>query len=348
MPDYTARADLVLEGGGVKGAAHVGALVALHRHGITHYPRIAGASAGAIVGACVAAGMTPDALHDVMRALDYRRFRDRGLVDRVPVVGKLLSLTFEEGVYEGDYLREFVGNVLADQGVTTFADLRIDDETDGGTLPAEQRYKLVVMATDVTRGRLVRLPWDYEPMFGLDPDEQLVADAVRASMSIPFYFEPVRVHTADGTPVTLVDGGVLSNFPIDVFDRRDGRPPRWPTFGIKLLPELPEGRIHLFPLLGRIPRGPIRLLEELVSTIIVGHDQTRLSLPWVAARTIRIDTSAVGVVDFGLDDAAADLLFCNGVDAAEAFLAGWDFDAYRERWRGGTPALEPAGNTSGG
>jgi NTE family protein len=45
------------------------------------------------------------------------------------------------------------------------------------------------MATDVTHGRLLRLPWDYG-RFGLDPDEQLVADAVRMSLSIPFYFEP--------------------------------------------------------------------------------------------------------------------------------------------------------------
>ena len=69
-------------------------------------------------------------------------------------------------------------------------------------------------------------------------DDQLVADAVRASMSIPFFYEPLRFRRrdADGKQVVsvMVDGGMLSNFPIDVFDRTDGKPPRWPTFGIKL------------------------------------------------------------------------------------------------------------------
>lgn len=326
------RADLVLEGGGVKGIAHVGAVHALHDRGVTAYPRVAGTSAGSIVGALVAAGLSPARMLEVMRELDYRKVRDRAGVDRIPLVGKGLSLVLEDGIYEGAYIREFLGNVLAEAGVETFADLRIDGpESDG--LPPGQGYRLVVMATDISRGLLVRLPWDYQPLYGLDPDKQLVVDAVRASMAIPFYFEPWRLQHADGEESILVDGGVLSNFAIDVFDRRDGRPPRWPTFGVKLLPDLPEGRAQLFPLLGRVPRGPVRFLELLVSTLLVGRDQTLLNQPWVAARAIRIDTTAAGVVDFGLDEKAATALYDNGRRAADAFLDTWDFDEYRRRFR---------------
>ena len=57
---------------------------------------------------------------------------------------------------------------------------------------------------------------------GLDPDEQPVADAVRASMSIPFFFRPVSLRATSGLTSTLVDGGLLSNFPIDSLDRTDG------------------------------------------------------------------------------------------------------------------------------
>ena len=57
-------------------------------------------------------------------------------------------------------------------------------------------------------------------------------------MSIPFFYEPQRFYGRDeqGERVRsfMVDGGMLSNFPIEVFDRTDGKPPRWPTFGIKL------------------------------------------------------------------------------------------------------------------
>ena len=326
------RADLVLEGGGVKGIAHLGAIHALHDRGITIYPRVAGTSAGSIVGALVAAGLAPDRMRKVMFDLDYRKVRDRSGLDRIPLVGRGLSLFLEDGIYEGAYIREFLGNVLHDAGVETFADLRVE-RSERDQLPPGQGYRLVVMATDITQGCLVRLPWDYGPLYGLDPDRQLVVDAVRASMAIPFYFEPVCLKHGDGTTSTLVDGGVLSNFAIDVFDRRDGRPPRWPTFGVKLLPRLPEGRAQLFPLLGIVRRGPLHLAELLLSTVLVGRDQTQLAQPWVDARTIRVDTTAAGVVDFDLRREAMDALYANGRAAADKFLDGWDFDEYVRRFR---------------
>ena len=57
---------------------------------------------------------------------------------------------------------------------------------------AGRTSRLVVTATDVTNGELLYLPWDYERL-GLDPDEQRVADAVAASIAIPFFFEPVEL-----------------------------------------------------------------------------------------------------------------------------------------------------------
>ena len=73
----------------------------------------------------------------------------------------------------------------------TFEDLRITPEEDPGmSLPENKRYRLVVHTSDITRGQLVRLPWDYG-LYGQDRDDQDVVAAVRASMSIPFFFEPV-------------------------------------------------------------------------------------------------------------------------------------------------------------
>ncbi len=100
-------------------------------------------------------------------------------------------------------------------------------------------------------------PWDYQGTYGLEPGGQLVVDAVRASMSIPFFFEPAIVKGHDGTSSTLVDGGVLSNFPIDIFDRTEGRRPRWPTFGVKLLPRLPMEAAKLLPIAGLFKHGPV-------------------------------------------------------------------------------------------
>jgi NTE family protein len=326
------KADLVLAGGGVKGIGHVGALSVLEDHGY-EFQRTAGTSAGAIVGSLVAAQMPVHKIFEVLRGVDFRRFRDRGMLCKLPLVGRPLSALLQNGVYEGDAVREWMKAELEQAGVSTFADLKIRDRRSG--LPPNESYKLVVMATDVTRGELVRLPWDYE-RYGLDRDKQLVADAVRASISIPYFFKPVTMPGAgkdqprpiDGVRSHLVDGGVLSNFPIDAFDRTDGEPPRWPTFGVTLIPQLPRGNEKLLPILGAL-RGPARLLpslglfQSLVTTMVVGHDQGQLAKPWIAARSMRVDTDKFGVVDFELTQADQLELYRNGRETAEDFLSDW-------------------------
>src|SRR5262245_18622681 len=100
----TRSCDIVMEGGGVKGLALVGALTGLDQAGYT-FRRVAGTSAGAIVGAVVAAGMPITELKKLLASFDYRKFRDEGLLDQFGLLGKTLSLLLEKGVYEGDYLR---------------------------------------------------------------------------------------------------------------------------------------------------------------------------------------------------------------------------------------------------
>jgi NTE family protein len=332
MTQSSLAADLVLEGGGVLGIGHVGAVSVLENAGYS-FPRVAGTSAGSIVGALVAAGMRSSRITDIMAALDYRAFADRSLLDRVPVGGPLLSLLLDDGVFEGDHLREWLGNLLVDEcGVETFGDLAIDDPS--SSLPSERRFRLVVTATDVTRGELVYLPWDYERAYGLDPAGQRVVDAVRASMSIPFFYEPTAVTGSDGSSSTLVDGGVLSNFPIDIFDRTDGRPPRWPTFGVKLLPLLPMDAAKLLPIAGLFKHGPVALAANLAMTTVVGRDQAHLAKPWVRSRTMQVDSAGVNPIDFGLSAAQATTLFENGRAAATRFLAEWDWEDYLATFRG--------------
>jgi NTE family protein len=191
----------------------------------------------------------------------------------------------------------------------------------------------VVTVADVTTGQIVRLPWDYRRLYGLDPDEQQVADAVRASMSIPFFFRAAKLTSASGLTSTLVDGGLLSNFPIDSFARPDAKPPRWPTFGVTVLPNLPQGNDKIIPGLAPLRRfGGPTLLEDLVTTMIVGHDQAYLSQPWVSARAIRVDSTDVGFLDFKISRKQMDALYDRGYEAAQTFLSGWSWKDYLESY----------------
>ncbi len=250
-------------------------------------------------------------------------------------MGPALAFLGGQGLYQGEWLHSWVEEELAALGVRTFGDLRIDDPA----LPRSQRYSLVVTCSDLTLGQLVRLPWDYRSVYGLDPDRQSVADAVRASMAIPFLFKPTTL-TNPRTDVTstLVDGGLLSNFPIDSLDRTDGREPAFPTFGVTITTAPKPGigdRVALFH--SRwfdIPQpAPLRLLEQLITTMLLGRDQAVLNQPWVAARTIHIDAGAVGLLDFGISPERARALYDTGYAQAAEFLEQFDWRAYKRRFR---------------
>ncbi|MFL6095259.1 MAG: patatin-like phospholipase family protein [Blastococcus sp.] len=312
------RADLVLEGGGVKGLGTAGAVMGLLDAGWT-FPRVAGTSVGAMAAAFAAAGADSAVLREVLGRLDLRKIPDRRVP--LPLVSESVSLALGHGAYAGDWIHRWLTDELGKLGVRTFADLRRDDpDDDPALLTPEHRYGLVVMATDVTNGRLLRLPWDY-PMFGLDPDEQRVADAVRMSMSIPFYFDPRTLRNpVTGDEATIVDGGVLSNFAIEIFDRTDGRQPRWPTFGVRLLPDLPAGLGDLVPFFGLPVFPAVRLLEQVVATALVGRDQTHLERPGVRERTMTVDTKGTAITEFGIGPVERAELVARGEQTAGEFL----------------------------
>lgn len=321
-------ADLVLEGGGVKGIALVGAIAEMRDRGYGFGPpaRVAGTSAGAIVGSMLAAGMPVADMVRIMCELDYRSFQDGSRFAVVRGVSLLSTL----GMHRGDALHRWISARLRDCGVETFGQLKLDDPE--SALPPHHAYKLVVVVSDVSSGRMVRLPWDYD-RYGLNPDDQPVADAVRASASIPVFFRPRRIRREDGRTCVQVDGGMLSNYPITIFDRED-REPRWPTFGVKLSGRPPSRGVFRQ---WRGIRGPVGYGRALVSTMAEAHDRVRMDEPSIVARTIFAPTGGVLATDFDLDAATRDRLYTSGREAAAHFLDTWDHRDYLARYRACRP-----------
>jgi len=210
---------------------------------------------------------------------------------------------------------------LGDLGVRTFGDLRTGEQ------PQQYAWSLVVTASDLSRRRLVRIPWDL-PNYGVDPDEFSVPRAVRASSAVPFVFEPVQVSGA-----TWVDGGLLSNFPVQLFDSTDGRP-RWPTFGIRL--SAPPG----MPPTHQI-RGPLSLAFGALETLISDQDAAYIDDPCTVRRTIFVPAESVGTLDFDITAEERDALYNRGLHAAQQFLESWDYLEYLRVCRGeATPTTE--------
>ena len=337
-------ADLALEGGGVKGIAIVGAVSVLAEAGY-RFQRVAGTSAGAIAATLIAAiskaGKPMSSLKGYLDGLSFKKFMPEGKIHlfldhHLGKAGGVLSdaeiLSHRMGLYPGDYLAEWLGPILADDlGVRTFADLKITLAEDPGmSLPESRRYRLVVHTSDITRGELARLPWDYN-YYGHDRDTQEVVPAVRASMSIPFFFEPVTfdalaadvaiplpgggsitTHYDPGT-VTFVDGGMLRNFPIDAFARMDGAPPRWPTIGIKL------SSLQTSFGATKAATTAFHVARSCLGTMMNEWDAYNVDES-TAGRTIFVDNAGLTATDFDLTTAQQNRLFLNGVDAATAFV----------------------------
>jgi NTE family protein len=319
-------ADLVLEGGGVKGIGLAGAVLVLDEAGY-QFKRVAGTSAGAIAAAIIAAlnkaGKPLSKLGDYLRTVQFEQFMAKSRV-RAALGGAADAehLLLHMGLYDGDYLLDWLGGVLKDIGVEHFGDLRLEDADADENWTGQQRYSLVVHVSDITRGKLVRLPWDYNE-YGLDADGQRIVDAVRASMSIPFFFEPVRFRapavTVGGVAiaagrVTWVDGGLLDNFPVDVFDRTDGAPARWPTIGIKLSAQQTTiADVH----------GADNVAAEAVACLetLLDNAGRFYVTPDKAARTIFVDNAGVKATDFNLSADQRQMLFENGQNAARRWLA---------------------------
>jgi NTE family protein len=113
--------------------------------------------------------------------------------------------------------------------------------------------QLAIIAADITTHSKIEFPRMSE-LFYAEPDSVPPASLVRTSMSIPIFFEPVTIKNIPNAgvvsdkkweehckyfgpvppQVSFVDGGLLSNFPINVFHRRDGGVPRKPTLGVRL------------------------------------------------------------------------------------------------------------------
>jgi NTE family protein len=336
-------ADLALEGGGVKGIGLVGAVLVLDEAGYS-FRGVAGTSAGAIAASLIAAlSVTrPDDMVDLrefMQSLTFSDFMPNGWLHRLfdvlgsagNAVADATILTHKMGIYSGDYLNQWLGSILYEKiGISTFGELQLLPDVHprlGGTprsnlqalldadpeisLPDGQNYRLVVHTADITRGELVRFPWDY-PVYGHKAEDEDIVKAVRASMSIPFFFEPVRfdsingaeltvplpsggvtrVKYEDGT-VTLVDGGMLRNFPITAFDRIDGGPPRWPTIGIKLSNLRREYKET------KASRCTAQVAIRCLETMMSEWDAYSIDAA-TAGRTIFVDNDGIGPTDFDL------------------------------------------------
>ena len=192
--------NLVFEGGGVRGIAYVGALEVLDNEGILkNIKRVAGTSAGAMVAVLVGLNYTASEISEVLWSLNFQKFLD----DSFGCARDFDRLINEYGWYKGDFFRNLMADLIKDKtgnGEATFKDLA----------KAKKYRDIYLIGADLSTG--------FSKVFCNDKTPNVkVADAARVSMSIPLFFRAVNGINNDGH--IYVDGGLLDNYPIKVFDR---------------------------------------------------------------------------------------------------------------------------------
>ncbi|RPD49567.1 patatin [Hymenobacter sediminis] len=207
--------NLVMEGGGIRGIAYGGALQELEQRGVlAGLQRVGGTSAGAIQAALLAVGYSAQEIREIVNNTPVQRLND----GRLMFFGGSTRLIKQFGWYRGDEFARYLSELIGRK--TQRPDLTLG-QLHALTQQEPTRYRdLYTTGTNLTTQRVQVFSYETHP-------DLRVADAVRISMSIPLYFRAVLLdkqghivrRPAKGQEVeVLVDGGLLANYPIDLFD----------------------------------------------------------------------------------------------------------------------------------
>ena len=374
--------DLVLEGGGAKGSVFAGALDELESRGYT-YRRFVGTSAGAIAAALLAAGYTAAELLEATNerlpngksrfttfmdvaeksnfkqryiegSLTYTIFRDINLpfvpdrvetrlddwifdkLTKVAAYREMFSFIERGGLYAGDKFVEWIKEKL-DAKKAGWGDSTLS------RFHAETGNDVSMVVSDTTGQEMLVLNHRTAP-------DCPTAWAVRMSMSIPFLWQEVRWAERWGkylgrsiTDHVMVDGGALSNFPIDLLTSTDEQvveimgdtpPDEVPNLGL-LIDETIEVPGSGEPLPDIVPEDDptdddlgerlklkrlktLRRVGRLVNTMTKAHD--KLAMEAHADEVCRLPAFGYGTTEFDMTEERMTALVDAGRAAMKAFL----------------------------
>jgi len=363
--------DLVQEGGGVLGIALVGYTYVLENAGIRFFS-LAGTSAGAINTMMMAGlGKIQDEKSEkILDVLSKKNLFD--FVDGDKVIKKLINKLIKNekgikttliwnaikiyrilknklGLNPGTNFEDWIEEILKSSNISTLEDMtKIRTilpggfKVRGGKEINDAEAKLAIITSDITTHTKTEFP-KMAALYWANPENVSPTDLVRASMSIPFFFEPFEIDNIPNagnendkkwyeyarysgpvpSKVKFVDGGMLSNFPINVFHRTDGGVPRMPTFG---------ARLSVYRETYSEAKSIFGMSGAMISTMRQIHDYDfLLKNPDYSKLICRIDANEkFNWLDFNMSPEMQVDLFNLGAQKAIEFLEGFDWEAYKK------------------
>ena len=207
----TAIKNLIFEGAGIRGIAYCGALQEMEsKKMLDDIERVGGTSSGAIVALTISLGYSGKEIEEIISKTNFKKFNDGGFF----FIGGINRLKKYFGWYKGKKFEKWLEKMIKEKTGNeniTFEELH------------QKGFKdLYITGTSLNKQKAVVFSYESYP-------KMKVKDAVRISISIPLYFEPVYIDSSGKTFYRpkrkqeldmMVDGGILENFPIHIFDKQ--------------------------------------------------------------------------------------------------------------------------------
>lgn len=275
---------IYLSGGGMCAIAHVGALIELSKHiPLKAIKEWMGVSAGSLVAMCLCVGFTLDELYKVCIEFDFTNIKE---YDSVP--GWLLHF----GIDTGERLHKLIEACLHVKGISSEFTFKDCFDKFGKSLR--------IVATDLNYAKSISFCHTTTPTYK-------IADAVRASMSYPYYFQPF---ICPETGHHLSDGGVISNYPLFVLPKEEHI--RTLSILIRTSIDTQDNLIDLD-------------IEELISRPIqiILTERTNIEARFYDSHCIQIQLGKLNILEFSFDEETKTFIVEKGKEAvAEFFKTG--------------------------
>lgn len=322
---------LVFSGGGAAGYAYAGAVEQLSKEPEFSFDAlegVAGASIGSIAALLVSLNSSPHEVSQKIASLDLKKLKDGGY--SLTHLYRILSVY---GKYKGEEIDDFIKKIIKDKTGrsdpenVTFADLK------------NLGFKnLHIVTTKLYKENSV--PTGKQKIFSFEKTPNTsVATAIRASVAAPIYFSRVRLKKVEKGKYIIdekngdlyEDGGVLNNFPIEMFDKPKymGLPddnattilnPH--TLGLALRKTYQINDLEHKPVKTPIyDYHPVEYTEGLVNGLLNQVDNEKFEKDKNRQRTVQIDRLGVSLADFAIDEKTIQALIESGREAVKRYFA---------------------------
>lgn len=279
--------NLVFKGGGVLGVAYAGSIQALHEAKILdNIKGVAGTSAGSIVAALLSLRFTSSEIKKIVAATNFNKFEDHRDSLRIPT---------KYGLYKGEYFLSWIKDLIKQKTNNeniTFSEL--------STLGYRN---LKVFATDLNTTSVREFSNEKTP-------NVVVAESIRASMSIPFFFSAWKFPKNNPNNHIYVDGGIVYNYPITAF--KDSSK----TLGFFLYSDETEASDLGYNQL-------IQYVKVLFKTLIKSQDIEFNKNVQENEISVKINSFGVSTTDFNISSQMKEQLYYSGLEATTEYIKNY-------------------------